>query len=155
MLFKTLNFKIEKNAYDIEVKNIDAAMGHWGNEKRIENYLDNIEEFIYNKEMLDKNLVLHAIRLFKENRRLKDAKFYRDGDKVILLAITEVHKFKEFDAFSREMTISFKRDKFAFSIIELLESEEKDVKEGIITIPESWKLDEQLTNRLTKLRDFL
>jgi hypothetical protein len=156
MIFKTVNAKLEKTAYDIEIKNIDLASGHWGSEKKIFDYLDGVEVFTYDKDTLNKNIVLHALMLLKENVRIKDLKFYRvpDENKIILLASTSVAKFKEFETFSREMTISFKKDKFAFSIVEILPEETEQIKKGEKKIPESWVLDETLTARFNKLRHY-
>lgn len=154
MIFKTVNTKIEKTTYDIEIKNIDLASGHWGSEKKVAEFLDTVENFTYDKESLDKNIVLHALKLMKANPRVKDMAFYRipAENKIILLAITHVPKFKEFDTFSREMSITFKRDKFAFSVVEVLDQENELIKKGEKKIPETWVLDEPLTNRYNKLK---
>lgn len=156
MIFKTVNAKIEKRAYDIELKNIDLASGHWGSEKKMADYLDTIENFTYDKEAMNKNLVLHALKLMKENYRIKDMKFYRipEENKIILLAVTNVGKFKDFEMFSREMSITFKGEKFAFAIVELLVQEYELITKGEKTIPETWKLDDQLTDRFNKLKHY-
>jgi hypothetical protein len=156
MIFKTVNAKIEKTAYDIDIKNIDLATGHWGSEKKIVDFLDTVENFTYDKETLNKNLILHALKFMKGNLRVKDVKFYRipEENKIVLLAITNVPKFKEFETLSREMTISFKKDRFAFSIVELLSEELEEIKEGKKALPESWKADDQLTDRFNKLKHY-
>lgn len=156
MIFKTVNSKLEKASYDIEIKNIDLANGHWGSEKKIQEFLDQIEVFSYDKEKLDKNLVLHALRLIKGNIRIKELKFYRipEENKIILMAVTNVPKFKDFSAFSREMSITFKKDKFAFSIVEVLSEEFDLIKKGEQAMPENWKIDEHLTDRINKLKHY-
>ena len=156
MIFKTVNSKLEKTSYDIEIKNIDLATGHWGSEKRMQEFLDIVENFTYDKETLDKNIVLHALKLLKANIRIKDVKFYRipEENKIILMAVTHVGKFKDFPTFSREMSITFKKDKFAFSIVEVLDEEFELVKKGEKTIPENWKFDEHLTDRINKLKHY-
>lgn len=156
MIFKTVNSKIEKTAYEIDIKNIDLATGHWGSEKKIVEFLDTVENFTYDKETLNKNLILHALKFMKGNLRVKDVKFFRipEENKIVLLAVSNVSKFKEFEPFSREMTISFKKDKFAFSIVELLTEEYDEVKEGKRTLPESWKIDDALTDRFNKLKHY-
>lgn len=156
MIFKTVNSKIEKNSYDIVIKNIDLASHHWGNEKRIAEYLDTIENLFFDKDTFDRKIVLHAIKLMKDNHRILDVKFYRvpEENHLILLATTAVPKFKEFDLFSREMSIHLKKEKFAFSIIELLEKEAEEIKEGKKTIPANWQFDERLTDRINKLKEY-
>jgi hypothetical protein len=156
VIFKTVNSKIEKTAYDIDIKNIDLANGHWGSEKKIAAYLDIVENFLYEKDSFDRNMVLHALKLMKENRRIKDLAFYTipEENKLILLATTEVNKFKEFDTFSREMTIAFKKDKFTFSIVELLYKEADEIKAGTKKLPENWRLEERMTDRINKLKHY-
>ena len=156
MIFKTVNSKIKKTAYDIDIKNIDLANGHWGSEKKIAAYLDIVENFLYEKDSFDRNMVLHALKLMKENRRIKDLAFYTipEENKLILLATTEVNKFKEFDTFSREMTIAFKKDKFTFSIVELLYKEADEIKAGTKKLPENWRLEERMTDRINKLKHY-
>lgn len=157
MIFKTVNATINKTAYDIDIKNIDLSSGHWGSEKQIAAYLDPIETFLYNKETFDKNLMLHTAKIVKENRRISSIAFYRipEENKLIMLATTEVARFKDFGTFSREMTINFKKEKFVFSIVELLYKEAEEVKAGTKKLPETWQLDEALTSRFTKLKDYI
>ena len=156
MIFKTVNSKIEKTSYDIELKNIDLSTGHWGSEKKMIDYLDAVESFTYDKETLDKNIVLHSLKILKDNVRVKDVKFYRipEENKIILLAITNVGKFKEPELFTREMSISLKKDRFSFAIIELLKDEYEQIEKGEKAIPENWKLDEYLTGRINKLKHY-
>jgi exoribonuclease II len=156
MIFKTVNSSIEKTQYKIDIKNIDLASEHWGSEKQVCDWLDYIETLSYDKDTFDKNIVLHAIDLMKGNRRVKDMVFYRipEEGKIILLAITEVKKFKEVNAFDREMGIIFKKQKFAFSIVELLEDEDKEVQAGTKSIPKNWVIDQKLTDRFNKLKDY-
>lgn len=156
MIFKTINAKLEKSSYNAEIKNIDLASGHWGSEKKVFEYLDEIETFSYDKSSFDKKLVLHALKLLKENPRISDMKFYRvpEENRIILLCSTKVTKFKDVDIFQREMAIALKRDKLSFSIIEILPEESEQLKKGEKTIPESWKLDEQMTDRLNKLKHY-
>lgn len=156
MIFKTVNSKLEKTAYTTEIKNINLATYHWGSEKNIQSYLDEVENFLYNKETFNKNIILHAIKLMKGNHRVLDAKFYRipEENKLILLTTTAVQKFKEVETFAREMNIQFKREKFSFAIVELLEKEAEEIKAGTKTIPANWVLDEPLTSRLDKMKHY-
>jgi len=156
MIFKTVNTKLEKTSYEIDIKNIDLASHHWGSEKRIFEYLDQVENFLFEKDTFNKKIVLHAIKLMKDNHRILDIKFYRipEENRLILLATTAVHAFKPFETFSREMSITFKKEKFAFAIIELLEKEAEDIKNGEKAIPANWQLDEQLTDRFNKLKEY-
>jgi|SRR5271170_4704653 len=157
MIFKTVNANLDKASYNAEIKNIDLAPGHWGNEKKMFDYLDSVETFSYDKESFNKNIVLHALKLMKDNVRVKDVVFYRipEENKLILMAVTDVAKFKDFDLFSREMSITFKREKFVFSIIEILDDENALIKKGEKKIPENWVLDEILTNRFSKLKYYV
>lgn len=155
-IFKTVNHKIEKSSYDIDIKNIDLASGHWGSADKMASFLDVVENFTYDKDNMSKNIVLHALKLVDSNPRINTVMFYRipDENKIILVAITDVGKFKDFDTFSREMSITFKKDKFAFSIVEVLNEEYKDIKTGEKSFPETWKLDEQMTSRFNKLKHY-
>jgi hypothetical protein len=156
MIFKTVNSKLEKSMYDIEIKNIDLALGHWGSEKKIQDFLDIVENYTYDKETLNKNIVLHSLSLLRDNIRIKEMKFYRipEENKIVLLAVTHVAKMKDFPMFSREMSITFKKEKFAFSIVEILDEEFELIKKGEKTIPENWKYDELLTERFDKLKTY-
>lgn len=156
MIFKTLNSKIEKPSYEINIKNIDLAGEHWGSENKIITFLDTIENFTFDKDTFNKNIILHSLKLLKNNVRINDVKFYRipEENKIILLAITDVKKMKDFELFSREMTISLKKEKFVFSIVEVLDEEYDLIKKGEKSIPDAWKLDEQLTNKFAKLKHY-
>src|SRR5580698_5516867 len=104
MIFKTVNSSINKTTYEINIKNIDLAAHHWGSEKHIAAYLDEVETLYLNKETFDKKIVLHAISLMKANHRVLDVKFYRipEENKLILLTTSAVGKMKDFEMFSRE-----------------------------------------------------
>ena len=156
MIFKTVNQTINKTAYDINIKNIDLAAYHWGSERHIADYLDQIENMLPDKDNFNKNIVLHAIKLLKENHRVLDMKFYRvpDENKLILLTTTDVGKFKDPETFTREMSITFKHDKFSFSVIEILKKEGEEIKAGTKAIPANWVLDEALTSRWAKLKEY-
>lgn len=159
MIFKTINTKIEKKAYDIEIKNIDIASGHWGSEKSIVSFLDAVETLTYDKDTIDKKLILHALTFKKENLRIKDMKFFRipDENKIVLLVVSNIGLIKEAELplFSREMSIILKNDKFAFSIIELFMEEMEQIKKGEKTIPENWVPDEKLNDRYSRLKEYV
>lgn len=152
-VFKTLNSTIEKSAYTIKIANIDASAYHWGSEKQIACYLDEVENFLYDKENFDKNMILHAIELVKSNTRIQDLKFYSipENNEMLLLATTNVRKFKETDPFSRKISIEFKKHKFVFSIIEVLEEEKKQKD---FAIPSNWKLEEKLQRRFSLMNNY-
>ena len=156
MIFKTVNSSINKTTYEINIKNIDLAAHHWGSEKHIAAYLDEVETLYFNKETFDKKIVLHAISLMKANHRVLDVKFYRipEENKLILLTTSAVGKMKDFEMFSREMGITLKREKFAFSIVEILEKEAEEIKAGTKTVPANWVFEEKLTDRLNKLKAY-
>jgi len=154
VIFKTVNHKVEKPSYNINIANIDMAGGHWNSEKYICDFFDAIENFLYEPESLDRNLILHSLKLLKDNKRIDDMKFYRlpAENKLILLVSTDTLKFKEVPVFEREMSISFKRDKFIFSIVELIGDDCKLLKDKEKSIPISWEFDEKLTGKLNKLK---
>lgn len=156
MIFHTVNETLDKTSYKIELKNIDLAGGHWGSEKEMFAYLDEIENFLYDKDTLNKQLTLHALKLLRANPRIKNIEFYRipEENKLILLAMTEVGKFKEPELFTREMSISFKKEKFVFSIIEVIKAEFELIKKGEKKIPEHWVLDEKLTSKIKLLKEY-
>jgi hypothetical protein len=158
MIFKTVNSKIEKTAYDITIKNIDLSGGHWGSEKEIINYLDEIDSFSYDEATFTKNIILHALRLKKENFRIKNLEFYRipEENKLIILATTMVARMKEVPPFEREFNIQLKRNsKLCFSIIELLEIDRKDLEKDGKGVPANWIVDEYLTTRYGRLKEYL
>jgi hypothetical protein len=156
MIFKTVNSTINKTAYDINIKNIDLASHHWGSERHIAAYLDEVETLWLNKETFNKAIVLHAIGLMKANHRVQDVKFYRipEENKLILLATSAVGKMKDFETFSREMGITLKKEKFAFSVIEILEKEAEEIKAGTKTVPANWVFEEKLTDKVNKLKSY-
>jgi hypothetical protein len=156
MIFKTVNAKVEKTSYDIVLKNIDLASGHWGSERDIITYLDEIENFLYVKEDFNKKIILHTLKMLKSNIRIKSAEFYRipEENKLICYVISNVGKFKDFDLFSREMNISFKKEKFSFSIIEMVKEDDDKIKKEGIALPGGWQKDEYLTDRLNKLKEY-
>jgi hypothetical protein len=156
MIFRTVNDTLEKSSYKIELKNIDLASGHWGSEKEMFSYFDEIENFLYDKDTFNKKLVLHALALIKANHRIKDVKFYRipEENKLILFAMTEVGKFASPELFTREMTISFKKEKFVFSIVEVIKKEFEQIKSGEKTMPANWILDEKLTDKIKLLKEY-
>lgn len=156
-LFKTINTTINKPSYDISIKNIDASNIHWGSEKSIISALDEIENLYIDKENFNKKIVLFALDMKKYNQRIEDIKFYRipEQNKLIILAITNVKKFKDVVPFKREMNITLKKQgNFSFSIIELLEDENKALKKEEKGVPENWQLDEALTARFNKLKGY-
>lgn len=156
MIFHTVNSKLEKTSYNIEIKNIDMAPEHWGSEKEIYNFLDEVETLTYDKDNFDKKIVLHAIKLLNNNIRIKAVKFYRvqEENKLILLATTFVGKLNDVAAFGRTMTLTMKKAPFVFEIVEVLldRLEKLDEKEQVV--PANWVLDEKLTNRLEKLKAY-
>src|SRR5271166_5860566 len=156
MIFKTISSKLEKPNYDISINNIDCAYGHWGDENKIIAHMSKVEDFIYDSDKLDENVLSHCLGLVKANRRIKNIRFFRipDENKIICLALSEVHRFKKPEILSREMNITFKKKKFSFSIIELLEDEEKEMKKDGKAMPDSWQSDEKLNKRFDMLKNF-
>jgi hypothetical protein len=156
-IYKTINAELNKSAYTIKISNIDASSNHWGMEKQIYDGLSSIEPYLYDKESFNKNMVLFALKAAKANNRIEDVKFYRipDENKIILLAITDVRKMKDVELFKREMNITFKKDNFSFSIIELLKKELEDLQANNQSFPSNWQIDQYLTDRFLKLRDYV
>lgn len=154
-VFKTANLEIEKKSYKITIKNINLSADHWGSEKDIISYLDDVESLTFDKDSFNRNILKHALRLTKYTPRLLDLKFYREENRLILLATTAVRIFKPVDILSREMSISFADSKFTFSIIELLEDEVKEMKEKKIELPANWKLDDYLNDRYAMMKELV
>jgi|ERR1019366_562709 hypothetical protein len=155
IIFKTADVKIEKPAYDITVKNVNISGEHWGSEKFIVSFLEEIEGMLYNKEDFQKNMVLHTLSLYN-NPRTTNLVFYTipEENKTILLSTNQIKNFKDVDFLSREISIVFKKQKFAFSIIEILEKEEKEINEGKKAIPVNWIFDEYMNKRINKLKHY-
>lgn len=157
MIFRTIqNFKIEKSGYDIFINNMDVAAYHWGSEKTIAKFLEEIETLSFEKEKFEKNLLKHCLSVMY-NERVEDVKFYRiaDENKVILLASTKVKKFKDFPLFSREISMKLKKTNFSFSIIELPEEDVRKIKEENVQLPENWQFDEKLTEKFNMFKSFI
>ena len=157
MIFKTVNATIEKKAYNVYIKNIDLAMGHWWGEKEIVNFFDEIETLLHNEDDFQKNFTMLVCDLVKYNRRIEDLKFFDvpEENRVVVCAFTKVKKFKEFDTFSREMSGFFKHQKKTFSIVEIIFEEWEEIKKGEKKFPENWKPNEYMQSKFDKLKDFI
>lgn len=155
IIFHSVNKKIEKPSYDIEIKNINISGEHWGSEKSIVSFLEEIEGMLYDKENFQKNMVLHTLSLYN-NPRTQNLVFYTipEENKIILLSTNQMRAFKEDEFLSREISIVFKKQKFAFSIIEIVEKEEKEITEGKKIIPTAWVFDEYMNKRINKLKHY-
>lgn len=156
MIFRTVNDTYEKPSYKIEIKNIDMAGWHWSSEKEMYSWFDEIENFLHDKDTFNKQLVLHILALLKAFHRIKDIKIYRipAENKIILLVMSEVGKFKSPELFTREMSIVFKREKFALSIIEIVKQEFEAWKKAEGKVPEGWELDEKMTDKIKMLKEY-
>lgn len=156
-VFTTANFEIEKKYYKLSVKNIEISSDHWKNEKFIIAFFDEIENLLYKPEEFDKKIISHSLNLLKSNRRIKEAAFYRIQDKnqLILAVITEVKKLHNFEIFSREITTTYKRGNFSFSIIEIVEEDDNLIKKSEKKIPETWVFDEKMTTKLNTLKELI
>jgi hypothetical protein len=156
-VFTTSNFETEKTYYKLSVKNIEVSPDHWKSEKYIISFFDEIENLLYHPDEFNKKIITHSLNLLKTNRRITEAAFYRIPDKnqLILAVITEVRKLHDFETFSREMTTAYKKGNFSFSIIEIVEEDDKLIKNGEKKIPEAWIFDEKLTDKLNTLKDYI
>lgn len=155
MIFKPLTTTIEKNAYTISIQNMDVSSGHWGNEKDIAGFLEEVEMLYYDRESFEKNLIKHCTAILKYNIRTEDIAFYRDGRNIVLLTIVDRRSFGEIEFLSRKLEINLKKEGFIFSIIELLKPENEEVKAGTKKLPETWVLDEELNRKLNRYRNFV
>lgn len=150
MIFKHIeNSTTEKSNYTISIKNIDVSQGHWGSEKSIIAGLSELETVYYDKSNFEKNILGLALDVLKYNERVRETTFYRipEENKIVMFVISEIKKFKDAPLFEREMSFSLKKEKFAFSIVEV---QEKEWKEGTAT-PEKWQIDKELTRKFNKL----
>jgi acyl-CoA synthetase (AMP-forming)/AMP-acid ligase II len=156
-VFKTNNFNVEKTYYTLAAKNIEISSDHWGSEKYITAFFDEVENFLYHPDDFNKKIISHSLNLLKSNRRIKEAAFYRIPDKnqLILAVITEVRKLHDFETFSREITAFYKKNKFSFSIVEIVEEDDKLIKDGKQKIPSDWIFDEKMTDKLDTLKDYI
>jgi len=154
-IFKPLNSKIEKSSYDITLQNLHVANDHWGNEKNIVPFLEEIEILSYDRENFDRALVKHCVSILDYNLRTQDMMFYRQGRNIILLTISDRRSFSEDEFLSRKLEINLKKQGFSFSVIELLKPEYEEVKAGTKALPEAWVLDEDLNRRLSRMKNFV
>jgi len=154
-VFRPLNSKIEKSSYDITIQNLHVAAGHWGNEKDIVPFLEEIETLSYDREDFNKNLVKHCLAVLQYNVRTEDMFYYKEGRNIILLTVADRRSFGEVEFLSRKLEINLKRQGFSVSIIELLKPEYEEVKAGTKALPETWVLDEELNRRLNRMKNFV
>jgi hypothetical protein len=156
-VFKTINLTIEKKAYILKIQNIDLAGDHWGSEKDIVSYLDDVEAFTFDKPNFDRAILKHVLALKKYTPRATAIKFFRipEENKLIVLVYTKVPRFKKVDILSREMSISFSDSGITFAVVELLEEEEKEMKEKKIALPANWQPDEYLNDRFNMMQELL
>jgi hypothetical protein len=154
-LFKPLNSTLEKSNYTLTIKNQNISNDHWGSEKNIISFFDEIDGLLYEKDTFDKKIVRHATDLAKHNMRWQEMQFYRipEENKLVVLAVAEIKKFEDSETFSREININFKRHRFSFSIVEIYPEDWKEIQAGTKKIPENWKLDEAMSKKLTTFRN--
>lgn len=154
-VFRPLNTKIEKSSYDITIQNLHIANDHWGSEKNIMQFLEEIETLSYDRDNFDRSLTKHSVAILQYNLRTTDMIFYRNGRNIVLLTIADRRSFTDDEFLSRKLEINLKKQGFVFSIIELLKPEYEDVKNGIKSLPENWVLDEDLNKRLSRMKNFV
>jgi hypothetical protein len=154
-VFRTLNTKIEKSAYDITIQNLDVSSNHWGNEKDIIPFLEEIELLSYDRETFNKKLIRHCLGILEYNLRTEDMFFYKNGRNIVLLTIVDRRSFGDVEFLSRKLEINLKKQGFSFSMIELLKPEYEEVKKGTKALPETWILDEDLNKYLSKMKNFV
>jgi hypothetical protein len=159
IVFKTLNSTIEKYAYNLSINNIAVSSDHWGSEKNIAGFFDEIENILNERDQnsFNKKILLHALELKKYSPRVIDMTFYRipEQNKIIILSITDIKKFQDIEPFKREINMSFKfGGKFQLSVIEVLETEQKEMKEKNISVPSDWEYDDYLNDRFQKLKEY-
>lgn len=151
MIFRTANQKIEKPSYTITIENIDFASGHWGAEKYIIEFLDHIETLYYGKETFRRNLIRHCMSILEYNLRVEDMRFYDTEQGLALVVVSDRRNFDEKVSWlTRKMEINLKRERFVFSIFEMLKTEVETSK-----VPETWKENTEMNNRINKLRNFV
>ena len=155
MIFKPLNTTIEKSAYTIRIANMDVANGHWGTEKSIAKWLEDIETISYQREEFPKLLVKHCLDILKYNIRTEKITFYAAKNQIILLVVSDRRSFGDVEFLSRKMEIELKKQGMTFSIIEILKPENKDLDDGIKVLPSEWKFDEELNTKLSRYSNFV
>jgi len=147
VVFKTLNSTIEKNKSKIEIKNWLSSSQHWS-EKLLFEVLDKID---FNLQVLSKNnnpsdFLLFCVDILRANPRIQDLKLFKDeNNNFVFLFSSNVRNIGDVAPFER--TISFTNKFVSFKFVELAcKPEEIDS----IKIPENWKLEELLTNKIKK-----
>lgn len=155
-VFRCLNSKVEKPSFTIDIKNIDVCAGHWNSEKEIVEFLTEIENLSYEMETIDRNIVKMILDILLNFSKIEDVKFFRipAENKLICFVVSDMRKFrKEEDLFAREFGIALKRNSnFAFSVVDMVKEDYKEVIKGTKIFPNNWELDEKMTNKLAKMR---
>jgi hypothetical protein len=151
MIFKTVNSTIEKPSYTITIQNIDLAQGHWGSEKHIVQFLDEIETLYYDRENFQRNLIRHCMGILEYNIRVEEMRFYNTETGLVLVCVSDRRNFDEKVAWlDRRMEINLKRENFTFSIVEMLKKEVEGSQ-----VPETWIENVEMNERINRLKNFV
>lgn len=155
MIFKPLNATVEKKAYTVRIQNMDVANGHWGTEKSIVSWLEEIDGLSYDRERFSRNLVKHSLDILNYNIRVDDMTFYSCKNQIILLEVADRRSFIDVDFLSRKIEIELKNQNLTFSVVEILKPEQKELLEGKKILPKEWIIDNELNDLLGKLKNFI
>ena len=157
MIFRTINSKIEKPSYTINIQNMDIAQGHWGAEKYMVQFLDEIETMSYDKENFEKNLIKHCLTISRYNLRTEGMTFYNTNNGLVLLVISDRRNFDHsIPWIDRRMEIDLKKQGIKFTVVEMLKSEQKNLREGgEARLPANWVVNEEMNNRLELFKKFV
>lgn len=155
MIFKTFNHSSNLNNKEIDIKDINYSTGHWHSEKVVLSYIDKLEEFAYDKENLNTNIVRFCVDFMKQNFRISSILCFNQEEKNILCCISDVKNITESELFSRKIDINIPRQNFSFSLVEISNKEFEKIKNKELNFPEDWKLNEKLTKKIDLMKSFV
>jgi hypothetical protein len=151
MIFKTVNSTIEKPSYVITIQNIDLAQDHWGSEKNILRFLDEVETLYYDRENFERNLIRHCMTILEYNIRVDEMRFYNTKTGLALVCVSDRRNFDPTTPWlSRRMEINLKKERFTFSVVEMLKKEIEDSQ-----VPGTWIENAEMNERINRLKSFV
>ena len=143
VVFKTLNETIEKNNSKLEIKNWLSSEHHW--KKSL--LLQAVDELDHNIQVLPEEgvsseFIKLCVDMLRANPRIQDLKLFKDeNNKFIFLFLTDTRNIG--DVAPLERRVEFNGKFSSFKMVELNDKAE-------YTVPENWKLEEYLTNKIKK-----
>lgn len=153
MIFYSIDEKISNNSFDITISNIKGAKHHWVSEKNIQKYVSNLDMALYSNKNIDFNINNFILEIIKNNPRISDVNFYRKGDELVILCISDIPEFN-LDFLSKQINIILKYHNVIIKIIEISVKEFELININKLYLPPEWKPDSELKKTFDKGKMF-